>query len=96
MSALLEELRRELTDAGQKGEANDAEMRRQIDTAMRKLQNYKEELGQKKTQNAKLEEEVERLKGELETAKLAAASSPKIEDSLQSMNESVTELRAEN
>ena len=97
-AALMTELRSELEEANQKSEENDAEMRKQIDTAMRKLTNYKDELAQKKTQNAKLEESIDRLKGELESAKLAAASStPKIEDSLQSNhNESFKELRAEN
>ena len=71
-------------------------MRSQLDTAMRKINNYKEELTQKKAQNANLEEEIENLRIELEQAKIMAASNQsKIEDSLQ-LNESVAELRAEN
>ena len=74
MSALLGELRQDLADASIKSEENDAEMRKQIDTAMRKLQNYKDELGVKKTENLKLQESMERLKGELESAKVAASA----------------------
>ena len=41
---------------------------------MRKINNYKEELTQKKAQNANLEEEIENLRIELEQAKIMAAS----------------------
>ena len=41
---------------------------------MRKINNYREELTQKKSQNSKLEEEIENLRSELEQAKIMAAS----------------------
>ena len=58
-------------------------MRSQLETAMKKINNYKEELISKKQQNAKQEEEIKELRNEVDQLRLMAASnSPKIEDSL--------------
>ena len=58
-------------------------MRSQLETAMKKINNYKEELTSKKQQNAKQEEEIRELRNEVDQLRLIAASnSPKIEDSL--------------
>ena len=64
---------------------------------MKKINNYKEELTSKRQQNVKQEEEIKELRNEVDQLRLMAASnSPKIEDSLQSLNESMAELRQEN
>ena len=72
-------------------------MRSQLETAMKKINNYKEELTSKRQKNVKQEEEIKELRNEVDQLRLMAASnSPKIEDSLQSLNESMVELRQEN
>ena len=64
---------------------------------MKKINNYKEELTSKRQKNVKQEEEIKELRNEVDQLRLMAASnSPKIEDSLQSLNESMVELRQEN
>lgn len=74
MEGSLESLKADLAAANDAMDRNSEEMKRQIDTAMRKIQNYKEELEAKKSTISAMEKDAAELAQQLVDAQQAKAN----------------------
>ena len=74
MEGSLESLKADLAAANDAMDRNGEEMKRQIDTAMRKIQNYKEDLEAKKSTISAMEKDAAELAQQLVEAQQAKAN----------------------